>query len=123
MAPTLNHVQDVEGESKMSIDQATPQDWNNLRQRYPAIERTADEDNTGDMVNSPSHYTHGNIECIDAIEESMTAEAFRGYCKGAAIKYLWRYERKGKSLEDLQKCRWYLDRLIASRQEQSETSV
>jgi hypothetical protein len=108
----------------MSIDQATPQDWNNLRKRYPAIERTAEDIKAGkvDMVNSPGHYTYGNIECIDAIEESMSAEAFRGYCKGAAMKYIWRYERKGKPLEDLQKCRWYLDRLIASHQEQSEPS-
>ena len=108
----------------MSINQATPQDWNNLRQRYPAIERTAEDIKSGkvDMVHSPSHYTYGNIECIDAIEESMTPEAFRGYCKGAAMKYIWRYERKGKPLEDLQKCRWYLDRLIASHREQSETS-
>ena len=107
----------------MSINKATPQDWDNLRQRYPAIERT-DKDMqpvTEDMVNSPGHYTQGKVECIEGIQESMTTEGYRGYCKGAAIKYLWRYERKGKPVEDLQKCRWYLDRLIASHQEQSET--
>ena len=71
---------------------------------------------TPDMVNHPSHYTYGKIECIDAIEESMTTEAFRGYCKGAALKYLWRYERKGKPLEDLQKAQWYLVKLISSHQ-------
>lgn len=110
----------------MSIDEATPKMWNDLRQRYPAIdpddkdfeavfkEHKEHDGQLIDMVNSPSHYTHGSIECIDAIEESMTPEAFRGYCKGAAIKYLWRYERKGKALEDLQKCQWYLQKLIAS---------
>jgi hypothetical protein len=30
---------------------------------------------------------------------------------GLIIKYLWRYEEKG-GLEDVQKCRWYLNRLI-----------
>jgi hypothetical protein len=30
------------------------------------------------------------------------------------MKYMWRYERKGKPLEDLKKARWYLDRLIAA---------
>ena len=29
------------------------------------------------------------------------------------MKYLWRFRHKGKPLEDLQKARWYLDRLIA----------
>jgi hypothetical protein len=66
-----------------------------------------------DMVNSPNHYTSGSIECIDGIEASVSAEAFKGYCKGAALKYLWRYERKGKSLEDLKKAQWYLNKLIA----------
>jgi hypothetical protein len=64
-----------------------------------------------DMVNHPSHYTSGGIECIDAIEASMTAEAFKGYCKGNAMKYIWRYEKKG-SVESLQKAIWYLNKLI-----------
>ncbi len=64
-----------------------------------------------DSVNHPSHYTQGTVECIDAIESSMTPEEFRGYLKGCQIKYLWRYQHKG-GMEDLKKCRWYLDRLI-----------
>lgn len=64
-----------------------------------------------DMVNHPNHYTAGGIECIDAIEASMTAEAFKGYCKGNALKYIWRYEKKG-SVESLQKAIWYLNKLI-----------
>jgi hypothetical protein len=28
------------------------------------------------------------------------------------MKYLWRYEHKGKSLEDLKKARWYLNKLM-----------
>lgn len=64
-----------------------------------------------DMVNHPSHYTAGGIECIDAIEASMTPEAFKGYCKGNAMKYIWRYEKKG-SVESLQKAIWYLNKLI-----------
>ena len=64
-----------------------------------------------DMVNHPSHYTSGGIECIDAIEASMTAEAFKGFCKGNAMKYIWRYEKKG-SVESLQKAIWYLNKLI-----------
>ena len=28
------------------------------------------------------------------------------------MKYLWRFDYKGKPLEDLQKAKWYLDKLI-----------
>ena len=64
-----------------------------------------------DPVNNPEHYTQGDIECIDAIEASMTPEEFRGFLKATTIKYLWRYSLKN-GLEDLRKARWYLDRLI-----------
>ena len=64
-----------------------------------------------DPVNHPAHYTQGGIECIAAIEASMTPEEFRGYLKGCQMKYMWRYQLKG-GVEDLRKARWYLDRLI-----------
>ena len=64
-----------------------------------------------DMVNSPPHYNSGDIECIDAIKESMTLEAYKGYLKGNVQKYIWRYENK-KGVEDLKKAQWYLNRLI-----------
>lgn len=67
-----------------------------------------------DPVNNPSHYNTKGVEAITAIEASMTDEEFQGYCKGNAMKYMWRYKYKGKPVEDLKKCRWYLDKLIAS---------
>jgi len=30
-----------------------------------------------------------------------------------SFKYLWRWPYKSKPIEDLHKCRWYLDRLIS----------
>jgi len=69
-----------------------------------------DEDEE-DMVGAPYHYNTGNIECIDAIEESMSSVAFKGYLKGNCMKYLWRYDYKGKQVEDLQKAGWYLNKL------------
>ena len=66
-----------------------------------------------DPVNHPSHYTTGTIECIDAIEASMTPEEFRGYLKGCAVKYIWRYRHKGNEAQDLDKALWYLKRLRA----------
>ena len=47
-----------------------------------------------DNINHPAHYTQGTIECIDAIESSMTPEEFRGYLKGCQMKYIWRYQHK-----------------------------
>lgn len=70
------------------------------------------EDAVVDVVNSPPHYKAGGIEAIEGIEASMAPEAYAGYLKGNILKYMWRYERKGKPIEDLKKARWYLDRLI-----------
>ena len=78
-----------------------------------------------DVVNSPTHYNFKGIEAIDAIEASMTGEELTGYLqssgrssadilKGNCMKYLWRYKYKGKPVEDLKKCQWYLNKLIAS---------
>lgn len=64
-----------------------------------------------DMVNSPPHYNTGDIECIDAIQESMTPEAFKGYLKGNVQKYIWRYEAKNGT-QDLEKAQWYLNKLV-----------
>jgi hypothetical protein len=64
-----------------------------------------------DEVNHPAHYTDGSIECIEAIEAALTAEEFRGYCKGNNLKYTWRERRKGGT-KSLKKAQWYLDRLI-----------
>lgn len=69
-----------------------------------------------DKVNHPAHYTQGAVECIDALEASMTPEEFRGYLKGCQMKYVWRYRMKG-GVEDLKKARWYLDRLIGKLEE------
>jgi len=64
-----------------------------------------------DPVNSPQHYNAGGVECIEAIEASMSSEEFKGYLKGNAMKYLWRYNLKGNAIQDLQKCIWYTKRL------------
>jgi hypothetical protein len=65
-----------------------------------------------DNVNNPKHYNKHGIECIDAIQASMSDKEFLGYLKANVLKYMWRYDYKGKPLEDLQKAQWYLDKLI-----------
>ena len=65
---------------------------------------------TGDLVNFPPHYRQGGIECIDAIRAALTEEEFRGYCKGNALKYIWRERYKGGD-ESLLKADWYIAKL------------
>ena len=64
-----------------------------------------------EMVHHPDHYNVGNIECIDAIESALSPDQFAGFCRGNAIKYIWRCDNKGGH-EDLKKALWYLKRLI-----------
>jgi hypothetical protein len=64
-----------------------------------------------DVVNNPSHYTQGGIECIDAIRAALTDEEFRGYCKGNILKYVWRERHKGGT-QDIQKAKTYANFLM-----------
>ena len=126
----------------MSLSEATPAQWDALREKHPSIveayehyfdkgieeempqyeqlelelEINNDEWAEEDMINNPNHYNNGAIECIDAIEQSMTLEGFRGYLKGNVQKYVWRYESKG-GLQDLMKAHWYLNKLISVTEE------
>lgn len=78
-----------------------------------------DEVELEDVVNNPSHYTQGNIECIEAIKSALTPEEFRGYCKGNMIKYLWRERLKGGN-ESLAKGQWYISQLLSMQNESDE---
>lgn len=65
-----------------------------------------------EKVNHPSHYNQGGIECIDGIAaacQGLSGE--EAFCTGSAIKYLWRWKYKN-GVEDLEKAKWYIDRLI-----------
>ena len=67
-----------------------------------------DKSVTADLVNSPPHYNvrPDGVECIDAIESSMSKQEFRAYLKGTIIKYVWRYDHKHNPLTDLDKALW-----------------
>lgn len=65
---------------------------------------------TKDAVNHPSHYTDGQIEVIDFIEDKRL-----NFHRGCAVKYIARAGKKNpdKEVEDLQKAVWYLNREIS----------
>ena len=82
-----------------------------LEQYFKKLNETPMADDK-DMVNSPSHYTQGAIECIDAIEQVVKdLDGMEAMCTGNAIKYLWRWKHKN-GVEDLKKAVWYLQRMI-----------
>lgn len=60
-----------------------------------------------DPVQKPAHYTSGSIECIDALRDCMSPAEFAGFCRGNAIKYLWRLGKKGPAAEDAAKAEVY----------------
>ena len=62
-----------------------------------------------DNVNHPSHYTSGQIEVIDFIEDQHL-----GFHLGNTVKYISRAGRKdpARTVEDLRKAAWYLNRQI-----------
>ena len=64
-----------------------------------------------DMIN-PSHYKKGGIEAIDYMKAKSTPEEFKGHLRLTALKYLSRYGQKDNELQELEKAKWYLDRLI-----------
>ena len=65
-----------------------------------------------DNVNHPKHYTQGGIECIDALAAAtINLKGIEAVCTANAIKYLWRWKQKN-GVEDLEKARWYIDKLI-----------
>ena len=70
-----------------------------------------------DMVNKPPHYTSGRYECLDVMADISSSEEFIGFCWGSAFKYLWRWKRKGDPVENLEKCIFYINRLIETVKE------
>ena len=79
------------------------------------------QEKSEDPVNSPKHYTShpSGVECIQIAERY-------NFCIGNAIKYLWRHglkESKGlsgkeKSIQDLEKAVWYINREIENLKKQ-----
>ena len=62
-----------------------------------------------DVINHPAHYTDGKYEVIDFIEQWKLP-----FHLGCAVKYICRAGKKDptKTVEDLEKSRWYLNRYI-----------
>ena len=110
----------------MSIDDATPQEWDEMNARrieeedplrkgtstlgktYSKLINSAMVDN----INNPEHYNQGAVECIEAIEAMLTPDEFVGYLRGNSLKYRWRMRYKGSPIDDQRKAAWYENKLL-----------
>lgn len=72
--------------------------------------------NQCDDINHPSHYTQGDIEVIDYIEDKKL-----GYRLGNVVKYVSRAGHKDDAIKDLKKARWYLNREIEKREQHDKS--
>ena len=78
---------------------------------YQSIAKNAPASKANDVQYGGDHYMALGVQPWDAMEAWMSPEAFAGFLRGNAIKYLARTEKKG-GVEDLKKARHYLDKLI-----------
>lgn len=65
-----------------------------------------------EMINHPSHYNHGSMECIDAIVGAYGVDEAKVFCKINAFKYLWRLGHKDAEEQEIGKIKWYLDKYV-----------
>lgn len=76
------------------------------------FEPETEEDAEQKEVDHPAHYA-GNIECIDAMLETMGWADVRTFCLCTAFEYLWPCKKKHAiPTEDVEKALWYLEKYI-----------
>lgn len=65
------------------------------------------------VINHPERYGGDTTyECIKVLEAWLSEEQYKGFLRGNALKYLCRVGKKDESVQELNKARWYLDKLI-----------
>ena len=93
-------------EDFLSFDHQYKDDFR-VRKFRESMEKTVEREAI-EMVDHPKHYQskHG-VEVIDIIEEFGL-----GFHLGNVVKYVLRAGHKSNELEDLEKAKWYLERVI-----------
>ena len=93
-------------EDFLSFDHQYKDDFR-VRKFRESMEKTVEREAI-EMVDHPKHYQskHG-VEVIDIIEEFGL-----GFHLGNVIKYVLRAGHKSNELEDLEKAKWYLERVV-----------
>ena len=70
------------------------------------------------MVEHPRHYNEhpSGVECITIVRHM-------NFNLGNVVKYLWRFGKKGPSMEDLRKAAWYLKDEIERLEKEAATGA
>ena len=87
----------------MSIDDVIKGKWDKLER--------VKKSNKVDAINAPEHYRKGSVECLDYIKQQLGSE-FPAYLEASAIKYLHRHKFKNSNIQDLEKCVFFVNKLI-----------
>ena len=65
-----------------------------------------------DDINKPLHYFRGGIDVIGFAERQFSVEERRGFYRISALKYITRFQDKGAPVKDLNKAKFFIDKLI-----------
>ena len=65
-----------------------------------------------DEINKPLHYFRGGIDVIGFAEIQFSVEERRGFYRISALKYITRFQDKGAPVKDLNKAKFFIDKLI-----------
>ncbi|MBR4467297.1 MAG: DUF3310 domain-containing protein [Clostridia bacterium] len=99
-----------------------PCEKDNEKPEKPA--KTGENCVKNDPVEHPKHYISASgIETIDVIAAfTQGLDGEDAFCTGNAIKYLCRWPHKN-GVEDLKKARWYIDRLIGTKEKSDKSDA
>ena len=94
--------------SSLSVCENWKEEIVSIDEMFVEVEKEITKDNP---ISHPSHYTDGNIEVIDYIEDKNF-----NFNLGNVVKYVSRAGKKDKdkTIEDLKKASWYLNREISN---------
>lgn len=79
---------------------------------YKSLNET-EKQNLEGLVNNiePDYYHKGGIDVIGFMETKVNQDEMRGFFRGNILKYVTRFHEKN-GVDDLNKAKYYLDRLI-----------
>ena len=74
-----------------------------------------------DEINKPLHYFRGGIDVIGFAEKQFSVEERRGFYRISALKYVTRFQDKGAPVKDLNKAKFFVDKLIVLEMMEDES--
>lgn len=87
----------------------------NERQRNEITKPSSFPDIDEQDINHPERYGGDTeYECIKVLKAWLNKDEYRGFLKGNAIKYLCRLGKKDEAVKEIEKAKWYLDKLEES---------